>query len=176
MLSELFSYCAHLFRFLPPSRHSWRIAPGFHFFVANCAVIRCVIRSIQLRGLAHNQLSRVRHAAVSWLSACAHSRIYRFSLLLYIPTMLVDKRIMLQVNSILLAYGPRLVLDHISFTVAPGEKAGLIGVNGAGKSSLLKIIAGVQEADSGNVMRPRSYGYLSQDVAHETSIAEGMTV
>ncbi|MGI9058262.1 MAG: ABC-F family ATP-binding cassette domain-containing protein [Ktedonobacteraceae bacterium] len=83
---------------------------------------------------------------------------------------------MLQVNNILLAYGPRLVLDHISFTVAPGEKAGLIGVNGAGKSSLLKIIAGVQEADGGNVMRPRSYGYLSQDVAHETSIAEGMTV
>ncbi len=64
---------------------------------------------------------------------------------------------MLQVNHIHLSYGPRLVLDDVSFTVAPGEKAGLIGVNGAGKSSLLKIIAGVQEADSGKVVLPRSY-------------------
>src|SRR6266699_3077448 len=45
---------------------------------------------------------------------------------------------MLQVNHIRLSYGPRLVLDDVSFTVAPGEKAGLIGVNGAGKSSLLE--------------------------------------
>jgi ATP-binding cassette subfamily F protein 3 len=83
---------------------------------------------------------------------------------------------MLQVNNISLSYGPRLVLDGVSFTVAPGEKAGLIGVNGAGKSSLLKIVAGIQEADSGTVMLPRSYGYLSQDVAHETSVADGTTV
>ena len=83
---------------------------------------------------------------------------------------------MLQVTNILLAYGPRLVLDNVSFTVAPGEKAGLIGVNGAGKSSLLKIVARVQEADGGTVMLPRSFGYLSQDVAHESSVAEGMTV
>jgi ATP-binding cassette subfamily F protein 3 len=83
---------------------------------------------------------------------------------------------MLQVNHIHLAYGPRLILDDISFTVAPGEKAGLIGVNGAGKSSLLKIIAGVLEPDRGNVMRPRSFGYLSQDIAHETPVAAGSTV
>ncbi len=83
---------------------------------------------------------------------------------------------MLQVNDISLSYGARLVLDDVSFTVAPGEKAGLIGVNGAGKSSLLKIVAGIQEADSGTVMLPRTFGYLSQDVAHETSVAEGTTV
>jgi ATP-binding cassette, subfamily F, member 3 len=83
---------------------------------------------------------------------------------------------MLQVQTISLAYGARLVLDSVSFTVAPGEKAGLIGVNGAGKSSLLKIVAGEQEADSGSVMRPRTYGYLSQDVAHETAVAEGLSV
>ncbi|HTI15481.1 MAG TPA: ABC-F family ATP-binding cassette domain-containing protein [Dictyobacter sp.] len=83
---------------------------------------------------------------------------------------------MLQVNHINLSYGPRLILDNISFTVAPGEKAGLIGVNGAGKSSLLKIVAGLRDADRGNVMRPRTFGYLSQDVAHETPISEGMTV
>lgn len=83
---------------------------------------------------------------------------------------------MLQVNHIALAYGPRLILDDVSFTVAPAEKAGLIGVNGAGKSSLLKIIAGLMEADGGTVTRPRSFGYLAQDVAHETSVTDGTTV
>ncbi len=87
-----------------------------------------------------------------------------------------DKSIMLQVNHIQLSYGPRLILDDVSFTVAPGQKAGLIGVNGAGKSSLLKIVAGLQEPDGGTVMLPRTYGNLSQDVAHETSVAEGSTV
>ena len=83
---------------------------------------------------------------------------------------------MLQVSHIRLDYGPRIILDDVSLTVAPGEKAGLIGVNGAGKSSLLKIIAGVQEPDGGSVMRSRTYGYLSQDVAHEDGVAEGGTV
>lgn len=80
---------------------------------------------------------------------------------------------MLQVNNLALSYGPRLVLDNVSFTVAPGEKAGLIGVNGAGKSSLLKIVARVQEADSGTIILPRSYGYLSQDVAHDYETTSG---
>ncbi|HEY0753662.1 MAG TPA: ABC-F family ATP-binding cassette domain-containing protein [Ktedonobacteraceae bacterium] len=83
---------------------------------------------------------------------------------------------MLQVNHISMAYGARTILDDISFTVAPGEKAGLIGVNGAGKSSLLKIIAGLQQSDRGKIAHPRSFGYLSQDVAHDTSVAEGTTV
>lgn len=83
---------------------------------------------------------------------------------------------MLQVNHISLAYGARLILDDVSFTVAPGEKAGLIGVNGAGKSSLLKIVAGLQAGDQGKVTHPRSFGYLSQDVAHETAVSDGTTV
>ncbi len=83
---------------------------------------------------------------------------------------------MLQVNQIRLSYGPRVILDNISFTVAPGEKAGLIGINGAGKSSLLKIIGGYQDSDRGNIKRPKTYGYLSQDVAHETPIDAGNSV
>ena len=83
---------------------------------------------------------------------------------------------MLQVNHIKLSYGARLILDDISFTVAPGEKAGLIGINGAGKSSLLKIVAGLLPAERGNVMLPRTHGYLSQDIAHETPVKEGETV
>src|SRR5579885_1864764 len=71
-----------------------------------------------------------------------------------------QSKTMLQVQHIHLSYGPRLILDDVSFTVAPGEKAGLIGVNGAGKRYLLKIIAGLQSADSGTVSRSRSFGYL----------------
>ncbi|GHO54275.1 ABC-F family ATP-binding cassette domain-containing protein [Ktedonobacter robiniae] len=83
---------------------------------------------------------------------------------------------MLQVNHLQLSYGARLILNDVSFTVAPGEKAGLIGVNGAGKSSLLKIVAGQQEADSGTIARPRTFGYLSQDIAHEEGTAGNGTV
>src|SRR5947207_6625923 len=83
---------------------------------------------------------------------------------------------MLQVNHITLAYGPRIVLDDVSLTVAAGEKAGLIGINGAGKSSLLKIIARQAAPDRGTIMLPRSFGYLSQDVAHETPVASGGAV
>jgi len=77
---------------------------------------------------------------------------------------------------IALAYGPHTVLDDITFTVAPGDKVGLIGVNGAGKSTLMKIIAGELDADGGSIARPRSFGYLSQDVAHETAVANDITV
>lgn len=75
-----------------------------------------------------------------------------------------------------LAYGPHTVLDDITFTVAPGDKVGLIGVNGAGKSTLMKIIAGELDADNGTVARPRSFGYLSQDIAHETNVTHDITV
>ena len=77
---------------------------------------------------------------------------------------------MLQVSNITLSYGARLVLDDVSFTLSRGEKAGLIGINGAGKSSLLKIVAGYLSADEGTVVRPRTMGYLSQDVAHEDPV------
>lgn len=83
---------------------------------------------------------------------------------------------MLQVSHIRLSYGPRLILDDVSFTVAPGEKAGLIGVNGAGKSSLLKIVAGVMQAEGGTFMLPRTWGYLDQDIAHAEPVADGQTV
>jgi ATPase subunit of ABC transporter with duplicated ATPase domains len=83
---------------------------------------------------------------------------------------------MLQVTNLTLTYGPRLILDDVSCTVSAGEKAGLIGINGAGKSSLLKIVAGLLTPDEGTVTRPRTWGYLSQDVAHEDSIAADSTV
>ncbi len=120
-----------------------------------------------LRALKHNYLTL--HVPVDNALEHKHMTIDNFS-----KTRI--KGSMLQVNHMRLSYGPRLVLDDVSFTVALGEKAGLIGVNGAGKSSLLKIIAGLLEADGGTVMLPRTYGYLSQDVAHEDAVAGEGTV
>lgn len=49
------------------------------------------------------------------------------------------------------AYGPNELFGEVSFGINEGDKCGLIGVNGTGKSTLLKIIAGVEEADSGTI-------------------------
>ncbi|KPV44555.1 ABC-F family ATP-binding cassette domain-containing protein [Alicyclobacillus ferrooxydans] len=49
------------------------------------------------------------------------------------------------------SYGEKVLVDHISFGIDEGERIGLIGINGTGKSSLLKIIAGVDSPDSGSI-------------------------
>ena len=54
------------------------------------------------------------------------------------------------------SYTERLLFDDTSFSINGGEKIGLIGVNGTGKSTLLKIVAGLEDADSGSVVRGRS--------------------
>ncbi|MFD0005026.1 TlrC/CarA/OleB/SrmB family ABC-F type ribosomal protection protein [Streptomyces sp. NPDC127178] len=61
-------------------------------------------------------------------------------------------------------YPGRTVLDQVSFTLKPGEKAGLIGDNGSGKSTLLRLIAGQERPDSGEliVTAADGIGYLPQ--------------
>ena len=51
------------------------------------------------------------------------------------------------------SYTERLLFDDTDFSINEGEKVGLIGVNGTGKSTLLKIVAGLEEPDSGRVVR-----------------------
>ncbi len=55
-----------------------------------------------------------------------------------------------------LAYGHHPLLDKAAFQLDPGERVGLIGRNGAGKSSLLKVIAGESKLDDGNIWRATS--------------------
>jgi len=72
---------------------------------------------------------------------------------------------MLTVNHLSKRYGDDLVLDRVSFTVNAGERVGLIGPNGGGKSTLLRIIASVEQADAGSVTRTPSgltHGHLPQ--------------
>ena len=82
--------------------------------------------------------------------------------------------VLLTAENIRKSYGTRVIFDDISFSIHEGDKIGVIGVNGTGKSTLLKIIAGVDQADSGTIitMNGMRIGYLSQNPL----FVEGTTV
>ncbi len=63
------------------------------------------------------------------------------------------------------SYTERLLFDDTAFSIQEGEKVGLIGINGTGKSTLLKIVAGEEEPDGGTVARKRNLDirYLPQN-------------
>ncbi len=72
--------------------------------------------------------------------------------------------ILFQVEGVQKHYGPEPVLDGVTFELRPGERIGLVGPNGTGKTTLMKILAGKEEADGGSIVRHPSLhvGYLEQ--------------
>jgi ATPase subunit of ABC transporter with duplicated ATPase domains len=72
---------------------------------------------------------------------------------------------MLQVRGLSVEVGGRLVVVEASFSVAAGDKVGLVGRNGAGKTSLLKVLAGENPPTTGVVFRHGGLGFLSQEPA-----------
>ena len=78
-------------------------------------------------------------------------------------------------------YGPRILFENTDWLVTPNERAGIVGANGTGKSSLLKVLAGIEGLDSGTVVTQKgaTLGYLPQDglsLSGRTVFAECMTV
>jgi len=63
-------------------------------------------------------------------------------------------------TDIFIRYGDRTVLDHATLGIEDGDRIGLVGRNGCGKTTFLRILAGLQAPDSGEVV---SYLYLLQD-------------
>jgi ATP-binding cassette subfamily F protein 3 len=72
----------------------------------------------------------------------------------------------IQLQNISLSYGSQKVFDHINLTVASTDRIGLVGRNGAGKSTMLKAIGGAIELDSGSISIGGKYrvAYLPQEV------------
>ncbi|WP_134685121.1 ABC-F family ATP-binding cassette domain-containing protein [Brevibacillus migulae] len=80
----------------------------------------------------------------------------------------------LSVSNILKTYGEKVLFDHISFTINEKQRVGLIGVNGTGKSTLLKVIAGLESVEAGEVVHAKQFHieYLPQ----EPTFHEDLTV
>ncbi|HEX5745716.1 MAG TPA: ABC-F family ATP-binding cassette domain-containing protein [Archangium sp.] len=78
-------------------------------------------------------------------------------------------------QDICLSYGKKVLFDNESFALSPKDRIGLVGANGTGKSSLMKILAGVQNPDSGTLTyrRKSRIGYLPQELA---GLPEGSVV
>ena len=75
----------------------------------------------------------------------------------------------IELNNIKKNYGLKNVLDGVSFEIKTGEKIALIGDNGSGKSTILKIISGEEKEDSGkvNIRKEAEIGYLKQVYPNE---------
>ena len=71
---------------------------------------------------------------------------------------------MISIESVSKSYGEKQLFQDISITITEKDRVGLIGVNGTGKSSLLKIVAGIDIPDSGEMVKAKDYtiSYLSQ--------------
>src|SRR5699024_9721799 len=81
---------------------------------------------------------------------------------------------MLTIEQLTKSFGEKLLFEHIHAFIEDNDRIGLIGVNGTGKSTLLKIIAGIEPADEGEIIHPNDYRieYLPQ----QPQFVEEMTV
>ena len=80
---------------------------------------------------------------------------------------------LLSANEIRLSYGYQTLLDGVTLAISSGEKIGMVGRNGCGKTSLLKILSGSHAADSGDIALRRSLriGYLPQEFELDANLS-----
>lgn len=82
-----------------------------------------------------------------------------------------EEKIMLTVEGLSKSYGEKVLFDDLNFAIAQGQRVGVIGVNGTGKSTLLQIIAGRETADTGKIIHANHYRieYLPQTPEFESN-------
>ena len=88
---------------------------------------------------------------------------------------------MIQLSGAGKRYGPKILFENVDWMVTPQDRIGIVGANGTGKSSLLKVLAGMEGLDSGTLSTPKdlTIGYLPQEglsLSGRTVFAECMTV
>src|ERR1700716_1196078 len=84
----------------------------------------------------------------------------------------VTSATVLQVRNLAIDVAARRVLTDASFTVADGDKVGLVGRNGAGKTSLLKVLAGKDAPAAGLVLKQGTLGYVPQNPRPRTEASK----
>ena len=86
---------------------------------------------------------------------------------------------MISIENLSKSYGGQILFDSVSFRINARERVGVVGRNGHGKTSLLRLITGEVHPDSGLITTPKNYciGYVRQQIAftRDTVLAEGMT-
>src|SRR6185312_1774389 len=88
---------------------------------------------------------------------------------------------MIQLSGAGKRYGHKLLFESLDWLITPNDRVGVVGANGTGKSTLLKVLAGIETLDYGSIVRTRgiSAGYLPQDglsLSGRTVFAECMSV
>src|SRR6056297_1770202 len=78
---------------------------------------------------------------------------------------------MISIDNITIRFGAFTLFDNISFQLNKGDRVGLVGRNGAGKTTILNLIDGRQQPDDGTVVRSDNpdIGYLPQQMRHSGS-------
>ena len=73
---------------------------------------------------------------------------------------------MLTASGLTKSFGPRTLFKNVSLQLGPSRRIALIGSNGTGKTTLLEILTGLQEADEGEIHKPQdmNIGYLPQEL------------
>ena len=78
---------------------------------------------------------------------------------------------MISFDNVSKSYGSKVLFENVTFNINKGERIGLVGRNGNGKTTLMRIITGEEEADSGKVSIPKNYkiGFLKQHIKFSKS-------
>ena len=75
----------------------------------------------------------------------------------------------INIENLIKGYGDKVLFDGVNLGIHEGDKIGIVGVNGSGKSTFLKMIAGIEEPDAGNIIRNKQadLAYLAQNTEFE---------
>ncbi len=84
------------------------------------------------------------------------------------------QKLMLNIHNLSISFGGEYLFEEIAYRLNAGDRVGLVGKNGAGKSTMLKILSGEQEPDSGQIAKDKEIkvGFLKQDI----DFVQGRTV